>query len=232
MELRGAKTLVCGATGDLGRQIAASLHAEGANVAVAGRNESTLAEVATDLGDAPSVVLDVVDQASSRKAVDDAVEALGGLDLLVVAVGSAGFGAAIDTEPAVAEELFAVNTLGPMEVIRAACRHLQGGGTVAAISAILADVPTAQMAEYSASKSAFSAWLRVLRQEQRRKPNVLDIRPPHLDTDLVTRALAGEPPRLPEPRPASELVETVVRAIREDAKEVTYDFKAKELRVS
>ena len=49
---------------------------------------------------------------------------------------------------------------------------------------------------------------------------VLDIRPPHLDTGLETRALAGEPPRLPAPRPAGEVADLVLQAIREDRTEL------------
>ena len=141
---------------------------------------------------------------SCRAAVDAAADELGGLDALVVAVGVAGFGPAMDADPAVVEELFAVNALGPMNLVRAASRHLSEGGTVVVLSAILADAPTAGMADYSAAKSALAAWLGVVRREQRRAFSVIDVRPPHLDTELDSRALAGAPPPLPEPYPAAE----------------------------
>lgn len=232
MDLHDAKALVCGATGALGGQISTALHERGARVAVAGRNSARLQEVASDLDGAPSYVFDAVDEQSCRRAVDGAAAALGGLDLLVVTVGAAGFGPAMQTDAATAEELFAVNTLGPMELVRAADAHLEQGGTVLVISAILADMPTAQMAEYSAAKSALATWLRVLRQEQRRRLNVIDVRPPHLDTGLDTRAIAGTPPKLPEPRAATDIVDAVLQAIEEDAKEIVFDVKAGELQVS
>lgn len=232
MELKEARTLICGATGVLGGQLAVALDAEGAQVALAGRNESRLKELSATLDDAPTFVLDAVDQDSCDQAVDDAAAALGGLDLLVVTVGVAAFGPAMEADPAVTEELFAVNTLGPMGLVRAAGPHLSDSGTVVVLSAILADVPTAQMAEYSASKSALATWLQVLQREQRRRLTVIDVRPPHLDTELDTRAIAGTPPRLPEPYPAADVVDAVLRAIREDAKAVTYDGEAKALRVN
>eukprot|EP01032_Pedospumella_encystans_P030194 gene30194-34081_t len=161
-------------------------------------------------------------------AVDAAAADLGGLDGVVVATGVPAFGPAMDTDPAVAEELFAVNTLGPMALVRAASRHLDGG-VVVVLSAILADLPTNQMAEYSASKSALSAWLGVVRRENRRRFHVVDVRPPHLDTGLSDRGLAGTPPRLPEPLAGSVVIDRVLDAIRADASEVVWDAKAKEV---
>ena len=90
-------------------------------------------------------------------------------DLLVVAVGVAGFGRAAELDEAVAEELFAVDVLGPMALVRSAVPHLrESGGTAAVLTAVLADLPTAGMADYSAAKAALSTWLTVLRREERR----------------------------------------------------------------
>ena len=228
MELSGARVLVCGASGALGSGVARALVAAGAKVVAAGRDEERLRAVAADCGTAP-VTFDVVDADSCREAVAAAVEALGGLDGLVVTVGAPAFGRAVDLDAAVSEELFAVNALGPMALVRAAAPSLAEGGFVAVFSAILADQPTAGMGDYSAAKSALSAWLHVLRREERRRFTVIDVRPPHLDTGLETRALAGEPPRLPPPLPADKVVEAVLQAIREDKHEVAWDLAAKSL---
>ena len=149
----------------------------------------------------------------------------------MVTVGAPGFGRALDLEAAVSEELFAVNALGPMALVRAAAPMLTDGGFVAVFSAILADQPTAGMADYSAAKSALSAWLGVLRREERRRFNVIDVRPPHLDTGMETRALAGQPPRLPEPLPAADVVTVVMEAIRNGRHEVVWEPGAKRLTV-
>ncbi len=216
MDLDGARVLVAGASGALGGGLAHALHGRGARVVAAGRDPQRLRDVAAELGTEP-VTFDIVDVESVKGAVAAAHEALGGLDLVVVTVGVAAFGSALDTDPAVTEELFAVNTFGPMAVARAAADHLSEGGTLVVFSAILADLPTNQMADYSASKAALSSWLTVLQREARRRMRVVDVRPMHLDTGLETRALAGEPPRLPEPTPARAVVEAVVEAIVDDA---------------
>lgn len=230
MDLDGARTLVAGASGALGSGIATALHARGARVVVGGRRREALDELGTTLGTAP-VLFDAVDGDSCRSAVGEAVDQLGGLDLLVVAVGVAAFGPAVEADAAVVDELFAVNVLGPMSLVRAAAPALTASdrGRVAVLSAILADLPTNQMGEYSATKAALSSWLEVLRRENRRQFGVLDVRPPHLDTGLETRALAGTPPALPEPRPAGEVVDAVVAAIEDETRVLGWDQRERKL---
>lgn len=228
MELSGAKMLVVGGTGVLGEGIARALLEAGASVVVTGRDQDRLASVAEACGTAP-ITLDMVDVEGCATAVSQASKALGGLTGVVVATGVPSFGPAVEADPVVAEELFAVNTLGPMAVVRAAAQHLEEGGGVAVLSAILADMPTNNMAEYSASKSALSAWLGVVRRENRRRFTVLDVRPPHLDTGLADHPLAGTAPKLPEPLAGSVVVEKILEALAQGSSEIVWDAKAKEL---
>ncbi len=230
MQIDGARFLVVGASGVLGGLITRALVDAGARVVVTGRDADRLGEVASVAGTEP-ITLDVVDVEACAAAVATAAEQLGGLDGLVVATGVPAFGPAVETEAAVAEELFAVNTLGPMALVRAAAPHLDesDSGVAAVLSAILADLPTNQMADYSASKAALSAWLGVVRRENRRAFRVLDVRPPHLDTGLSDHPLAGTAPKLPEPLAGSAVVDALMRALDEDAGEIVWDAKAKEL---
>jgi len=230
MDLSGARALVVGATGVLGAGIATALHGDGARLVLAGRDAERLAALGAEL-DAPTLGFDALDLDRCTALVGEAADALGGLDLLVVAVGVAAFGPAGDADDVVVEHLFAVNTMAPMALVRAALPRLERGGAVAVLSAILADLPTAGMAAYSASKAGLSAWLTAVRLEQRRRGvTVLDVRPPHVDTGLAGRAIAGEPPRLTAAVTADELVGRIVAAIREDRRELAYDLRAGEFR--
>ena len=163
-------------------------------------------------------------------AVKSAVDVLGGLDGLVVATGAVAFGAADELPDGVARELFEVNALGPMALIRAALGELGSPAAIVALSAVVAEFPTAGMAAYSASKAALSSYLGALRRERRRHGlTVLDVRPPHLDTDFSSHALHGDPPRLPEPADPDALVVAILDAVRYERRELRYDPAKREL---
>ena len=221
---------VVGATGVLGGALARALADAGARVALSGRDAGRLAALAEELGGVPTSTVDAVDVESGRAAAAAAAQALGGLDAVVVAAGVVAFGPAAEADDAVVEELFAVNTLAPMSLVRAVLPRLTDGGAVVLLSAIVADAPTLQMAEYSASKAALSAWASVLRRELRsRQLTVLDVEPPHVETGLVGRALAGAPPRLPAGFDQQAVVAAVLAGMRQGSREVVLDPKAGEL---
>lgn len=226
MKVDGARVLVVGATGELGSRAASRLAETGATLALTGRREDRLAAVAGQTHAAWSGRLDLLDVEAAADIVAAAAEALGGLDAVLVASGVALFGPAVDDDDATVEELFAVNVLGPMAVLRAAIPRLSEGGVLAVLTAVLADVPTAGMAAYSASKAALSAYLTALRRELRRsKIGVFDIRPPHLETGLAERALAGAPPKMPPGHDIEEVVALIVRGLSEGSAELVADLQ-------
>ncbi|GAA1106274.1 SDR family NAD(P)-dependent oxidoreductase [Nocardiopsis metallicus] len=232
MEIEGSRVLVAGATGVLGGHISRALSADGARLVLAGRDEDALEALASETG-AATLVFDALDSESCAAVVARAAGELGGLDALIVAFGVVAFGPEADTEDWVTEHVFQVNALAPMTMLRAALKELEPGGSVAVITAVTADYPTAGMATYSASKSALSAWLQASRAEYRRKKvSVLDIRAPHMDTGLAHRAVAGAPPaRLPEPFSVDALVEALMSALRSGARRLAFDPQERELRV-
>ncbi len=196
---------------------------------VAGRDEARTQRIAAELG-APSVALDLLDPVSLDAAVAAAAEPYDGLDGLLVATGAVAFGRSGELEPAVEAELMRVNAEGPISLIGTALPHLEAGGAVVALSAVVAEYPTAGMAAYSASKAALSAYLSALRRERRRDLEVvLDVRPGHMETGFAGRALAGEPPPLPDPEDVEAFVTSVVDAIVAGRRELRYDLRERKL---
>lgn len=84
--LTGARALVTGGSAGLGRAVAVALAAEGARVAVAARESERLAGVASQIGGV-ALGVDLASAEGPGEAVSRAVEALGGLDLLLVNMG-------------------------------------------------------------------------------------------------------------------------------------------------
>jgi len=229
VDLDGARIVVAGATGVFGGTLARELAAGGAEVGVMGRNAERLDAVAEEL-DAPSARFDAADPGSCRHGVDALAAALGGLDVFAVTAGVAAFGAAGELDTETIEAVFAANVTGPIALIDEALGHLEDDGAVVALSAIVADYPTAGVAAYSASKAALSAYVTALRRERRKQGlTVLDVRPPHMDTDFADRALTGSPPPLPAPLDHHDVVAAVIDALRDGRREVAWDLQSKAL---
>jgi NAD(P)-dependent dehydrogenase (short-subunit alcohol dehydrogenase family) len=83
------KVLVTGGTSGLGLAMASALAAAGARVALTGRSGDRASSVAAELPLAIGIELDVRDEASVARAVDQAWSGLGGIDMLV---NNAGIG--------------------------------------------------------------------------------------------------------------------------------------------
>jgi short-subunit dehydrogenase len=226
MDLQQARILVVGSTGVLGGGLAARLAAAGARLALAGRRADALAAIAAETGTEHTFHLDLLDVDRCGIVVEEAAQALGGLDALVVASGVAAFGPARGEQDVVVEELFAVNTFAPIALVRAAVPLLGPDSAIAVVTAVLADAPTAGMAAYSASKAATSAYLTAVRRELRRdRISVLDARPPHMETGLADRALVGEPPRMPRGADVDQVLDLIVEGMVNGSSELLVDLK-------
>jgi short-subunit dehydrogenase len=198
----GKSILVVGATGGLGQPIAELLAARGARLTLHGRDETKLAGM-SDWG--TTVAGDISRADTARRLVDTAVGAHGGLDGIVFAAGIVAFGTVADTPDEVLIDVFTVNTLAPIRLLRAAMPALtesaQAGRDpfVLIISAVVAEQPMPGMAAYSASKAALMAYDAAAARELRRaKIRLIDARPPHTETGLATRPHFGTAPSLPQ----------------------------------
>lgn len=184
--LSGAVVAVVGASGGLGSELVRQAKARGAAVLECGRN-------------GPDVAMDLRNDDAGDALVTEAHRRFGRLDVVIVASGVVAFGELADTEPIIVEELFLTNAMGPLWLARSVLPALTAtGGCFAAITGVVAETAYPGMAAYGASKSALSHGLAAWRREVRRHGvTVLDARPPHTETGLATRPLAGTAPRMP-----------------------------------
>ncbi|MCE0487097.1 SDR family NAD(P)-dependent oxidoreductase [Ornithinimicrobium sediminis] len=218
--LDGAVVAVVGASGALGSLIAKDLAGRGARVVLVGRDEDRLRAVGLD--DAPRVVADLTDATAGERIVQAAREAYGRLDGVVNAAGVVAFGPLVDTDDAVVEDLFMTNVIGPLWMIRRVAPVIaESGGFVCNISAVVAEQPMPGMSAYAASKAALTAADKALVRELRRmKVSVIDARPPHTETGLATRPLAGEAPTLPQGLEPQAVARRIVQAIEDGQPDV------------
>jgi NAD(P)-dependent dehydrogenase (short-subunit alcohol dehydrogenase family) len=96
--LDGARALVLGSSSGLGRAVAATLTAEGARVAVVSREQGRADAVAAELGAAAALAGDLRTPGEGARLVDDAVAALGGLDICIVNTGGGTPGPILATD--------------------------------------------------------------------------------------------------------------------------------------
>jgi cyclic-di-GMP-binding biofilm dispersal mediator protein len=210
--LSGLVVAVVGASGELGSRIARGAAERGAHLVLVGRDEQRLHGI---LEGASVVVGDVADADLGDRVVAAAVERHGGLDGLVNAAGVVAFGPLLETADEVLEELFLTNVLGPLFLVRRVVPALaERRGFVVQLSAVVAETPLPGMAAYAASKAALTAADRALARELRRSGvDVVDVRPPHTETGLAGRPLAGTAPRLPRGLDPDDVVRHILDAI-------------------
>ena len=220
--LEGASIVVAGATGGIGRQIARQLAERGARLTLTARDPSALDALGID---ATLVPADLRDSRAGNRIVDAALAANGRLDGLVNAAGIVAFGSLIETDDVVIEEVFLTNVLGPLWLIRAALPALtESRGFIANISAVVAEQPLAGMVAYAASKAALTAADRALTRELRAAGiTVTDARPPHTETGLANRPIAGTAPRLRPGLEPDAVAGRIIAAIEAGDREIPAD---------
>lgn len=207
--LDGKVVALVGATGGLGSALRAGLEARGATVV--GMSRST------------DPAIDVRDSGSGDLLVEHVTSTHGRIDGVIVASGIVAFGDLADTDDVVVEELMLTNALGPLWIAKRALPALAATqGFFVVVSGVVAESPQAGMAAYSASKGALAAGLAAIRREfRRRQVAVIDVRPPHTETGLVTRPLAGTAPRLPTGLDPAQVAEVILGAVEDERSEVT-----------
>ena len=217
--LLGARILLVGASGGIGRPLAAALAGRGARLAVAGRDTGRLD--ALGVGAVTALSFDLANDAAAPGLVAAASEALGGLDGVVCCAGAVAFGSLGETPIDVLRTIVLVDLVGPLLLARAAIPVLPAGGFVLNVSGAIAELPTAGLVPYSAAKAGISAGFRALAREVRsRGVSVIDARPPHTETGFASRGLYGEPPKMRTGLDPAAVAERLVLAIEQDERDV------------
>lgn len=159
MTFSGKSVIVTGATSGIGRAAAEAFGREGASVVLVGRSESGLTDAAAAVraaGGKPTPCrADVTADDSPDRIVKTALDAFGGIDVVVNAAGVIASGALEATTDDVWDRMMAVNARAPFRLMRAALPHLIARkGAVVNVSSVNGLRSFPGVLAYCVSKSA------------------------------------------------------------------------------
>jgi 3-oxoacyl-[acyl-carrier protein] reductase len=167
LALKDRTALVVGGTTGLGHAVARRLSAEGARVAVTGRDGSRATDAAADLPGGVAVALDLADESSVGRGVAEALEALDTIDVLVLGGGGPSPCVATDVTPAIARSAAELLVHGPIAVV-AAClpqMRMRGWGRIVSIGSSAVHQPILNLATSSIFRAALGSYLKLLAGE-------------------------------------------------------------------
>jgi uncharacterized oxidoreductase len=224
MKMTGNTIFITGATSGIGRGLAEAFHKLGNKVIISGRRKALLEEVIAANPGMAGYELDITSPDSIAAVAARLMKEHPALNVLVNNAGIMPFddpSGVIDD--AVAQNIIATNLLGPVRMTSALIEHLkkQPRATIIHNSSVLAFLPLAGNAVYSATKAALHSYALSQRFMLRETTvTVREIAPPWVDTDLVKKS--GDPRAMPLDAfiaetmagLATEAEEVIVEAIR------------------
>lgn len=192
MALEGRHAFVTGGSRGIGRAIAGRLAGEGARVSVLGRDAAALQTVVA-AGEAHFASAgDVGNPAALARAVADATEHNGPVDILVANAGTAPAAPFLKTSAETFRETFAVNLFGVVEAARAVLGGMIGrkSGRIIAIASTAGLKGYPYVSSYCASKHAVVGFVRALALETASTGVTVNaICPGFTETDIVAESI-------------------------------------------
>jgi 3-oxoacyl-[acyl-carrier protein] reductase len=193
--LTGKTALVTGATGGIGGAIAAALHAQGATVAITGRNEAKLNELAAQLKDRVHVIpADLSSSAAIDALVKTAEEKMGQVDILVNNAGLTKDGLSMRMKDEDWQEVLDVNLSAPFKLARAVQRGMMKRrfGRIINISSVVGVTGNPGQCNYVASKAGLIGWSKAMAAEIASRNITVNCVAPGFIATAMTHVLTDE----------------------------------------
>lgn len=221
MKLDDNTIFITGGTSGIGRALAEAFHKRGNQVIISGRRRALLDAVTAANPGMAAIELDITNLASIASAAEMIMRDFPATNVLLNNAGIMPFdNAAAEVDDVMAQALLATNLLGPIRMTSALIEHLKSrpGATILYTSSVLAFVPIATNAIYSATKAALHSYALSQRFQLRHTGvRVQEIAPPWVDTDLIYKS--GDPRAMP----LEDFIEQTMVALASDEPEVLVD---------
>jgi NAD(P)-dependent dehydrogenase (short-subunit alcohol dehydrogenase family) len=163
------RVVVVGASTGLGRCLGIGLAQRGAHVALLARRHELVVAAAEEAGSgAVAIACDVTDEAGCARAIEEAADALGGIDAVIYSAGIGELRRIEELDAATWHRTFATNVIGASTVTKAALSHLKDSrGTIAYLSSVSASLtsPWPGLASYTVTKAALDRLVEAWRAE-------------------------------------------------------------------
>ncbi len=166
MKLSGKRAAVAASTSGLGFATAKALAAQGATVAICGRDETRLAKAGEEIG-ALAVQADVSTSNGATSFVESAREGLGGIDILVTNAGGPPAGTFESIELEAYESALQLNLLSTVAMCKAAVPEMRSRkwGRVVAITSVAVRQPMSNLILSNTARTGATAFLKTLALE-------------------------------------------------------------------
>jgi len=192
MRFEGKSVVILGGNAGIGLAAARLFHAEGATLALTGRNVETLAAAARETH-ALGVRSDMGVVAESEAAMAEIGQALSGIDVLFVNAGVGGFAPVTDVTEAFWDAIHDVNLRGAFFAIQKALPLMRDGGSIVITGSIGSVSAVPGNVVYAAAKAGLRAMARILGKELLpRRIRVNMVSPGPTDTEIFKRGASAE----------------------------------------
>lgn len=194
-KLDGKGALVTGASGGIGSAIARTLHAQGAHVALSGRNVEALNALAGELGEGALVLEgDLALPETPNALIKGAEAAMERVDILVNNAGLARDGLMMRMRDEDWQAVLDVNLSAAFRLSRAALRGMMRArwGRIVSITSVVGQTGNPGQANYAASKAGLVGMTKALAAEVASRGITVNCVAPGFITTAMTESLGDE----------------------------------------
>ena len=192
MRFEGKCVAILGGNAGIGLAAARMFRAEGAKLALTGRNRETLDAAAAEC-EALGIASDMGDPEQSRAAMAEIERELGGVDVLFVNAGVGGFAPVEEVTEEFWDGIHSVNLRGAFFAVQAALPLLRDGGSIVITGSIGSVAAVPGNVAYAAAKAGLRAMARILAKELLpRRIRVNLVSPGPTDTEIFKRGASAE----------------------------------------